>query len=325
MPDIASINDLTRAIGGTAPPTNYVHIPHVCIIESPSPRDVLERRREGLALSEALSLAGIRNEYYAVCDKDTIRLAFSQIESLVGSQHLTPAGAAADTLNFIQLYLHFSCHGNEDGIALTAKQSVPWSELRDVLLSLATNLGMFHPELFPIAPFGITMSTCYGLHARKMASPQASPYRFLVGTEKAVTWTDSLIAFITFYNHTIYKGRTLQRAVRSMNDAAMMIDAFRSADPTDAGIDLLRKAVHVALMHCDDGGHIHWHGEGSPTDPDKLQLREKDGFGCDEKGQPLPFFDRAYDAIEFMRQHPNESCQVEHGAAVDIQIYLRQI
>ena len=55
------------------------HFPQVCIIESPSDRDVLDGRNEGEALSRALSLAKVVNNYYAVTTTRTLNACLEKM------------------------------------------------------------------------------------------------------------------------------------------------------------------------------------------------------------------------------------------------------
>lgn len=58
--------------------SDLVPLTKVYIIESPF-TDILENRKEGVALSSILSLARIDNEVFSVSDMYTLKLAFQKI------------------------------------------------------------------------------------------------------------------------------------------------------------------------------------------------------------------------------------------------------
>jgi hypothetical protein len=298
-----------------------VHVPHVCIIESPSPHDILDKRKEGLALSEALSLAGIRNEYFAVSSEETLRLAFERIKRFARLTSLTSSvGTSGQFVSYPKLFLHFSCHGNDAGIGLTNEDYLTWDEIAELLLDLGKDLGIFIPEKNPVCLIAVCMSSCSGLHGRKMASDSnVCPFICLIGSETEVHWTDSLTAFITFYHHLLHKGRTLARSVKSMNDAAMVRDVFRLVTPAEVGTKGIASAVKVVAMSADAKGKIRWVYDMAKGNGEKPYVDEKDRFK-DQDGNLLPFFAEPEEALTFMRTNPENPCQVEYGAAIDMAI-----
>src|SRR5438445_669421 len=55
---------------------------NIFIIESPSPGDVFDGRREGKALLEALRLAHINCEYYDIANRDMLARCVTEIDAL---------------------------------------------------------------------------------------------------------------------------------------------------------------------------------------------------------------------------------------------------
>lgn len=304
-----------------------VHVPHVCIIESPAPLDLLDKRREGLALSEALSLAKIRNEYYAVTDIPTLMLAFDRIASFAAITRLGPSdNREGEYIGFPRLYLHFSCHGSEEGIQLTSGEVVEWKGLGAQLLTLGVQMKIFQPDAVPVIPMlqvGITMSACSGLFAKAMATDKFCPFAFLVGSSKPVTWSDSLTAFITFYHHIAHKGRTLRPSVKAMNGAAMLRDAFEAVDAADVGVDGISRSTIVIAMMMNSEGRISYVFDTEKGHSGKPLTAERDHF-VDELGKPVPYFDTPEGALEFMSKNRKYRCQVEYGAATDLMIMNSQ-
>lgn len=316
---------MTRFVGNIMRPAAsdsnkiFVHVPHVCIIESPGALDILQKRREGFALSEALNLAGIRNEYYAVSSRDTFSLALGMIEKFAGIKQIHPnVEMEGEFYSVPRMFLHFSCHGNEHGIALTNNEFIRWSELGDALLSLGKALNLYREDMLSISQVMITMSSCSGLHGRKMmTNPKACPFIALVGSEHAVSWTDSLTAFITFYHHVIHKERCLQPAVKAMNDAAMRRGAFKALDAADVGAEGFSRTQNVCSMARSEEGPLSYVYDTTENPERKPLVVTRDTF-CDENEVPLPFFDDVDEAIAYMTANRGKRIQVEHSAAVDL-------
>jgi hypothetical protein len=318
------IGKIMRQVGTGDDSVTFVEVPHVCILESPSAQDILDNRREGFALSEALGLAGIRNEYFAICDRDTLGIAVKRVCAFAASRKLSPlTGAAGEFFSHPRLFLHFSGHGNEDGLGLTNGDFIPWEELTGIVADMTKGLGLCHGEDVPVSLVALCMSSCCGLHGRKMAvDPKACPFVFLVGPHKPVSWNDSLTAYITFYHQLINKRRTLGRAVMGMNQAAMLQDAFQAVTPADLGVEGFQKAVKVVLMMMTQSGCLVY--KHHDKNAEKPLVLAKDQFMCVETKQPFPFFDSADAALEYMQKNLDELCQVEYGAATDMMIYHSQ-
>ncbi len=157
----------------------YVHI-----VESPSPSDLLDGRTEGNTLKSFLELAGIPCQYNLAVDQPRFT------ESLTDR-----VNEAIDRLKLPPV-LHFSCHGNENGIQLTsqrdANQIINWKELASLIKPINDEVG----------GVGVCMSSCGGSHGKKMAQVLAGeqvPIGWIVGTSKNLNYADGAIAFATFY------------------------------------------------------------------------------------------------------------------------------
>jgi hypothetical protein len=160
-------------------PKFYVHI-----VESPSPQDLFEGRTEGQILKSFLDLSGIPCEYCLVVDKSRLEEALtSRVLEAVNKHDAKPI-------------LHFSCHGNENGIQLTnqsgTQEYVPWENLAEWV---ALNNKQFDG-------IGVCMSSCSGLTGKKMAhviDPRHVPMHWIVGTSKKFDYPDGALAFCAFY------------------------------------------------------------------------------------------------------------------------------
>jgi hypothetical protein len=167
------------AISGVIMMEAFVHI-----IESPSDLDLLQDRKQGGALGEALRLAEIPHSYNLVTTHDSFKMALH--DGLIQAMKDYP-----DKLPI----LHFTMHGDERGIELTDKTYLSWDEIREFLLPIYEVLGGLL----------ICMSSCKGSSAFKIAkSTYDIPFLFLLGNNDLVSWSDATVAYITFY-HLIFK------------------------------------------------------------------------------------------------------------------------
>lgn len=199
----------------------------IYIIESQSDRDILHKRTEGKALSSGLELANINHEYYQVISKKTLNECFD----LIIKDILTNKPKGVDA---IIPYLHFSAHGNEDGIGLTNGDFIDWNMLRDKFDYLNSKIGMVKTDpndpKSEISILHVCLSVCKGFYGKVIqGSLNESKYVVLIGPVEAVDWSDSLIAFMTFYHNIIYKGYKQKESVKRMNLAAGLNEIFQES------------------------------------------------------------------------------------------------
>lgn len=190
----------------------YVHI-----IESPSPENLLDGYTEGRMLCSFLELAQIPCVYNLAVDCTQFNEAMT-----------TRLVQGVEFYN-LQPILHFSTHGNQNGIQLThqreAGEVLAWNDLANSIKPINQAMG---------GGLGVCMSTCGGSHGRKMAEVVRKddvPMGWIVGSSASVSFCDAALAFCTFY-------RGLQRG---------------------AGFDVLIPAVRVASGISDfavDFGHL---------------------------------------------------------------------
>lgn len=156
----------------------------VHIIESPSDIDLLEGRKQGGALGEALGLARIPYFYNLVTTHNSFKT--SLYDNLIKAMEYYP--------NKLPI-LHFTMHGNHQGIELTDKTDLKWHELQESILPIQKALGSLL----------ICMSSCQGSSAFEMAINKDNlPFLFLLGNNDLVSWSDATVAYITFY-HLLFK------------------------------------------------------------------------------------------------------------------------
>lgn len=172
----------------------------VHIIESPSSRDLLDGRTEGRALGEALTLAEVPHWYSLAIDKAALRDA-------LGPRLLE----AWRTLSKLPI-LHFSMHGNQDGVELSNGEFLSWHDLRELLLPLNRAMG---------GGLLICMSSCFGASGCRMAmySDNEPSFWALVGNTRSVPWADAAVGYVTFY-HLFFKGVGVEKGVEAMRVAS---------------------------------------------------------------------------------------------------------
>jgi hypothetical protein len=181
----------------------------VFIVESPSDKDLLEGRKEGDTLSQALSLSGIKAKYFLVVSRNALRLAFLEIEKEV----------LASKNPLISLpYIHISAHGNDKGVGLTDGEFLSWADLRDFLLSLNLKIGYVNiSHKVRISKIVLCMSVCEGLNIGKICKSNPKPFQAVIGNRAPIYWSDGLTAFLIFYHNAIWKGTSTKMAVQRMN------------------------------------------------------------------------------------------------------------
>lgn len=194
-------------------PKEIQHRVHV--IESPNARDLLQDRREGAALFQALKLAEAEVTYSMAATLETAKEAIRALARAEESAH-----------EFHLPFIHISAHGSEAGIHLTDGSTFDWDDLRDELEDLSEALGPAKVNGLTQSRLSLAMSTCDGFSAVGMHDEESCPYAFLIGPIGAVTWPDSLTAFQVFYRGLLSGGSTIPKLVDRMN-AAIDLDIFQ--------------------------------------------------------------------------------------------------
>lgn len=194
----------------------------VYILESPSANDVLDNRFEGQALSQALNLAGIKNSYYNVYNSKSLTEAFARIIQDVNRKD--------NILGVVDL--HFSMHGNKNGIALTSGEFYTWDVLQELIRWFNEKVGYVWDEMLsPGMKYGaarLNFSVCEGYHCKLMTtSKPIMPYTAILGPEMPVKWSTSLVAFMSFYHNVLQNKMGWVEAVMRMNIAVGEKELFK--------------------------------------------------------------------------------------------------
>lgn len=189
----------------------------IYIIESQSPQDILDKRMEGIALSNSLNLAGVKNDYYQIVNFQT----FERCLSLICKDILENKNN-----KLIAPYIHISAHGDKNGIYLTNNDFLSWEYLSQKTNEINNIIGRV--ERHNISIINYCFSTCEGYYAYKMQDYfEDNLYTATIGPIEKVDWSDSLIAYITFYHQVFYKAKKAIHAIEIMNNAAGLNDIFK--------------------------------------------------------------------------------------------------
>lgn len=176
----------------------------VYIIESPSKEDLSLNRFESDLLRQAIELNGMDCIVQLVESKHDFEKSISE-----------RLRSAIDDKSPKDPILHISAHGDKEGIGLTNNEFITWDELRDYLLPIS-----LHREWGLL----LCMSSCNGIEAIKMAFTQKSG-RYdvayaIIGNSDKPTWSDTAVAYASFYHHILSKNAMLQDAVEAMRVAS---------------------------------------------------------------------------------------------------------
>jgi hypothetical protein len=193
----------------------------IYIIESQSDVDILVGRSEGKTLSLGLELAGISNQYFQVINEDMLDKCLDFITEDI--KNLKSNGLAIP-------FLHFSAHGNKMGIGLSNNDFLDWNNLRLKIDSLNSKIQkiVFQNDSIERSILHLCFSVCNGFHAAEIQGDiKENKYTFIIGPVEEVDWSDSLLAFMTFYHQIIHKDTKAITAVKNMNTAARLENIFQ--------------------------------------------------------------------------------------------------
>ncbi len=153
------------------------------ILESPGPQDLCDNRTEGSSLLKSLDLFKIPYLYKLVVNK---KIFFNSLNSKIIEQKFLDILLANHSRygnnkeeKELVLVLHFSSHGDENGLSLTNQESIKWEELRDLIKPINDFISK-HGQLI------ICMSSCKGFNAMKMQNGFDIPFTLLLGSTKNI-------------------------------------------------------------------------------------------------------------------------------------------
>lgn len=197
-------------------------VTEVHIFESPSQEDRNQGRNEGASLGEMLSLSDINYALYDITDEKSLIGAFDMFISRI-KKNQKSIGAAM---------LHISMHGNEDGLGLTSGDFVSWESLAGHLKKFRDNLGFINMPGFQIkiSPIALHFSSCEGFNGCKVndySDEDETLFAHVIGPTESVAWSDSLVAFTTFYHNTLSHNVSAKESLAKMNIAGNLNNIFQ--------------------------------------------------------------------------------------------------
>jgi len=165
----------------------------VFVIESLSAVDHFDGRLEGAGICELLRLARVPHSYRSVVDLPHLELALD----LVGASEAR--------------YVHFSCHGKEDGFQLTDGTFVSWRRFHDLAWRDCHRALQDRVVVFSACLAGNGVDAVYRWHKTFCAQ--------IVASTRQITWEEGLAAFSAFYLH-VGRETTVGQSVELMNRIA---------------------------------------------------------------------------------------------------------
>ena len=218
----------------------------VYIVESPSAPDLYHRRSEADLIRQAIELDEIpcASRCAITCEAFETALTLGISDEMTRWKGRVPI-------------LHISAHGGDEGIQLSNKDVLLWPDLKNLLVPLNKALG---------GGLLVCMSSCHGFAGIRMAMHPDDPdlpFFALVGSTAKPTWSDTAIAFATFY-HLVAKGYYFQEAVEAMQKASgdehfgvltaaearqTFLDYMKTFDTTSATKVLEASAAAVPAPH----------------------------------------------------------------------------
>jgi hypothetical protein len=142
--------------------------PHVFIVESNQWKDEQDKRTEGAALAEILSLANKKTEYRYI---RTIQEFKCVLKQFVDSRFR---------------YLHLACHGTGSGLAFTL-DTLPFEDLADILMPYLHERRLF-------------ISACQAVN-RHLAEPLLTKSKCfsVIGPKTDIYFSDAAVIWSAFY------------------------------------------------------------------------------------------------------------------------------
>jgi hypothetical protein len=142
---------------------------------------------------------------------DSVEFAGNRRLQVPTTPRTSPLNAAVTQHQKLPI-LHFSMHGDTEGLQLTNGDLLSWADLRKTLdpITNAMNGGLL-----------VCLSSCQGAAGCRMAMHHDSdkPFWQLVGNVQEVVWADAAVAYITFY-HSFFKGVPFEECVARMRTAS---------------------------------------------------------------------------------------------------------
>lgn len=183
---------------------NIEIIPRIYVIESPSDIDRLQGRNEGRALIEGLKHTTKQTRYYDVASKEAFDLAIQDIiedsrinTGLVRVYKNLQTGESKEEL--IEPMIHFSCHGNSEGISLTNKSFIRWEELHakfEFMDKVSATPNVFQMLI-------LSLSSCHGMSFINFLKDCKGNKRYtaVIAPNRKIGWDEGYIFYSSLFRH----------------------------------------------------------------------------------------------------------------------------
>ena len=168
---------------------------NVYIVESLSPTDFYKRRLDGYAANEILKILDVTTEYRIAFTEKLVKRAIA--EAADGECHV----------------LHFSSHGDANGIRLTNNTDISWADFVELIRPVAGKHN------------ALVMATCGGgdKQLTKALTAAGVMFGYVFGsTADTVTFSDSCLAWSILYNRLVdhgFKKPALMKTLKAVNAA----------------------------------------------------------------------------------------------------------
>jgi uncharacterized protein (DUF488 family) len=162
-------------------------VTEVLIIESRSPSDHYDGRHEGRILKDILQLEGVRSAYFEVIDLEHLKKALKKAE------------------NESIRYVHFSCHGADNGFELTDGTFLTWEEFDTIAWPLLKGKCL------------VFSSCLVGKGVERLFDYHKTFCNAIIASTRKITWSEGAVAYSAFYHKATSNQTSTQSDVRVMN------------------------------------------------------------------------------------------------------------
>ncbi len=159
----------------------------VLIIESRSPLDHFDGRHEGRILKDILHLGGVRTKYFEVLDQKYLKKSLEK--------------ASNDSIK----YVHFSCHGLDNGFQLTDGSFLTWKEFDTIAWPYLKNKCL------------VFSSCLVGKGVESLFEHHKTFCNAIVAPTREITWSEGVVAYSAFYHKATSAKTSTNSDVRVMN------------------------------------------------------------------------------------------------------------
>lgn len=182
---------------------------HIFVLESLKKEDP----KTGERIHEFLDEENISNKFHRFRTKEELFELLDIIQMKVVTEDILP-------------FIHFDCHGNDDGIAAINDNDylefIAWGEILDKFIEIYKSSKKKSV---------ISMSSCEGFNATKLvAKGKPCPYDYICGSFEKIKFDDSFNAFSTFYKNIEEGIDIFEAAVGIHNDPTLCHMNFMAID-----------------------------------------------------------------------------------------------